>query len=146
MLFRSEIDAFVSAGVPPLGAVGTDGKVRWDVPAAPPAPTAPSALDPHVLLVKLTPDLEPDFFTALRGYPKVILEAFGTGGIPQRLEQAVRGLMESGTRVYITTQCTEGGVDLHKYAVGRRAEAIGAIPLGARTTEDALAAVMCGEL
>lgn len=143
----SEADAFISASAPLAGTVDGAGRVHLDaLPTVSGSPALVEQIDPRVLLVKLTPDLEPDFFTALRGYPKVILEAFGAGGIPQRLEQALRGLMESGTRVYITTQCTEGGVDLHKYAVGRRAEAMGAIPLGARTTEDALAAVMCGEL
>ena len=142
----TEIDAFVSAGMPPLGTVGADGKVRWDVPAAPPTLSAPTSLDPHVLLLKLTPDLDPTFFFALHGYPKVILETFGAGGIPARLEHAVHALIESGTRVYITSQCTAGGVHLHHYAVGRRAEAMGAISLGDRTTEDALAAVMCGEV
>ena len=43
-------------------------------------------------------------------------------------------------------QCVEGGVHLHKYEVGRRAEAMGAVSLGMRTVEDALAAIMCGEL
>lgn len=142
----TQIDAFLSAGAPPLGTIGTDGRVRWDVPAAPPAQTAPTTLDPHVLLIKLTPDLAPTFFAALHGYPKVILETFGAGGIPARLESAVRALIESGTRVYITSQCIAGGVHLHHYAVGRRAEALGAISLGDRTTEDALAAVMCGEV
>ena len=52
----------------------------------------------------------------------------------------------SGTKVYLTSQCMEGETNLHKYAVGRRAEAMGAISLGHRTTEDALAAIMCGEL
>lgn len=138
------IDAFASAGAPPLGFVGADGKVRWDVPAAPPAASAPDAIDPHVLLVKLTPDLDPTFFAALHGYPKVIVEAFGAGGLPSRLEDAVRDLIASGTRVYITSQCPAGGVELHRYAVGRRAEALGAVSLGARTTEAALAAVQCG--
>lgn len=142
----TQIDAFISAGMPPLGNIGTDGRVRWDVPAGPPAQTAPISLDPHVLLVKLTPDLAPTFFAALHGYPKVILETFGAGGIPARLENAVRALIQSGTRVYLTSQCIAGGVHLHHYAVGRRAEAMGAISLGDRTTEDALAAVMCGEV
>ncbi|HIX89712.1 MAG TPA: asparaginase [Candidatus Agathobaculum pullicola] len=142
----TQIDAFLSAGMPPLGTVGSDGKVRWDVPAALPAQTAPAAIDPHILLVKLTPDLDPTFFTALHGYPKVMLETFGAGGIPARLESEVRALIASGTRVYITSQCIAGGVHLHHYAVGRRAEAMGAISLGDRTTEDALAAVMCGEI
>ena len=58
----------------------------------------------------------------------------------------MRALIRSGTRVYLTSQCAEGGVDLHKYEVGRRAEALGAISLGSRTFEDALGALMCGEL
>ena len=37
----------------------------------------------------------------LLGYPKVVLEAFGAGGVPARLESAVRDLIQSGTRVYI---------------------------------------------
>ena len=86
------------------------------------------------------------FFSVLLGYPKVVLEAFGAGGVPARLESAVRDLIQSGTRVYITTQCPEGGVHLHKYEVGRRAETLGAISLGSRTFEDALGALMCGEL
>ena len=69
--------------------------------------------------MRLTPDLDPSFFSVLLGYPKVVLEAFGAGGVPARLESAVRDLIQSGTRVYITTQCPEGGVHLHKYEVGR---------------------------
>lgn len=143
----SEADAFVCVNAPLAGTIDETGRIRWETP---PQASGKAAfierIDPHVLVVKLTPDLEPSFFSALHGYPKVILEAFGAGGVPQRLEQAVRELIGSGTRVYITTQCAEGGVDLHKYEVGRRAEAMGAVSLGNRTTEDALAAIMCGEI
>ena len=55
-------------------------------------------------------------------------------------------LSRSGTTVYITTQCLSGTVDLSKYAVGRRAEALGAVSLGNRTVEDAIAAIQCGEI
>ena len=141
------LDAFVSANEPPAGVV-EHGKVVWRAPAGPAhgAPRLIGTIDPHILLVKLTPDLDPTFFSALCGYPKIILETFGAGGVPARLESAVRALIESGSRVYLTTQCVEGGVQLHKYEVGRRAEALGAVSLGLRTTEDALAAVMCGEV
>ena len=143
----SEADAFLSVGAPPAGTIDETGRIRWSAPPqATGRPAFVGTVDPHVLVIKLMPDLEPCFFSALHGYPRIILETFGAGGIPSRLEPAVRALIESGTRVYITTQCTEGGVDLHKYEVGRRAEAMGAISLGARTTEDALAAIMCGEI
>ena len=84
--------------------------------------------------------------SVLHGFPSVIIETFGGGGIPAHMEQAVRALIADGTRVFLTTQCVEGGVHLHKYEVGRRAEAMGAVSLGMRTVEDALAAIMCGEL
>lgn len=143
----SEADAFLSVGAPPAGSIDETGRIRWEAPPqAAGAPSFVDTVDPHVLVIKLTPDLEPSFFSALHGYPRVVLEAFGAGGVPARLEDAVRALIESSTRVYITTQCTEGGVDLHKYEVGRRAEAMGAVSLGSRTTEDALAAIMCGEI
>ena len=143
----TEIDAFLSANAAPAGEI-CGGKVRWSKPASTPsgAPQLIEQIDTHILPVRLTPDLDPSFFSVLLGYPKVVLEAFGAGGVPARLEAAVRDLIQSGTRVYITTQCPEGGVHLHKYEVGRRAEALGAISLGSRTFEDALGALMCGEL
>ena len=143
----TEIDAFLSANAAPAGEI-CGGEVRWSKPASAPsgAPQLIEQIDTHILPVRLTPDLDPSFFSVLLGYPKVVLEAFGAGGVPARLESAVRDLIQSGTRVYITTQCPEGGVHLHKYEVGRRAEALGAISLGSRTFEDALGALMCGEL
>ena len=143
----TEIDAFLSANAAPAGEI-RESEVHWNTPAPVPSgePKLIEQIDTHILPVRLTPDLDPSFFSVLLGYPKVVLQAFGAGGVPARLESAVRDLIQSGTRVYITTQCPEGGVHLHKYEVGRRAEALGAISLGSRTFEDALGALMCGEL
>ena len=143
----TEIDAFLSANAAPAGEI-RESEVHWNTPAPVPSgePQLVEQIDTHILPVRLSPDLDPSFFSVLLGYPKVVLEAFGAGGVPARLESAVRDLIQSGTRVYITTQCPEGGVHLHKYEVGRRAEALGAISLGSRTFEDALGALMCGEL
>ena len=119
----------------------------WDAPEpAEAAPRLVTEIDPHVFVLRLTPDLPPSFFSVLSGFSNVIIETFGSGGIPAHMEQAVHSLIESGTRVLLTTQCIEGGVHLHKYEVGRRAEAMGAVSLGERSVEDALAAVMCGEV
>ena len=140
------LDAFVSVNEPPAGHI-TDGKVSWDTPAPEEGtPCLVQQIEPHVFVLRLTPDLPPSFFSVLHGFPSVIIETFGGGGIPAHMEQAVRALIADGTRVFLTTQCIEGGVHLHKYEVGRRAEAMGAVSLGMRTVEDALAAIMCGEL
>ena len=141
------IDAFCSVGAPPAGEIDADGRICWHI--RPQSAGAPVFVEPEemgVPVIRLTPDLPPAFLDRLRGCSRVILAAYGAGGIPVRLEPAARRLIESGTRVYLTTQCPAGGVDLHRYAVGRRAEAMGAISLGARTIEDAIAAMLCGEI
>ena len=107
--------------------------------SSPPSSTTSKTNPPFLSLLS-----EP--FSFLEKYSKVILEGYGAGGIPIRLEKVVQKLMLSGTKVYITTQCLEGGADLTTYEVGRRAEAMGAICLGHRTTEDAIAAIQCGDI
>ena len=97
-------------------------------------------------LLKLVPDLDPSIITFLSRYKKVIIEGYGSGGIPIRLEKVVQKLIHSGTKVYVTTQCLSGSVNLDKYEVGKRAEAMGAVSLGHRTIEDAIAAIQCGEI
>ena len=71
----------------------------------------------------------------------VALAVNSPGGSPVQ-----SALIAARTRVYITTQCPFGGADLTKYAVGCRARARGAVDLGARTIEDSLAAIACGDL
>ena len=140
-------DAFRSVNAPLAGTIRDDGKVLLNIP--PLLGGEPRCVDivkSTFLVLKLIPDLDPSIFDFLSKYDKVILEGYGAGGIPTRLEKVVQKLIRSGTKVYITTQCREGDVNLHRYEVGRRAEAMGAIPLGHRTTEDAIAAIQCGEI
>ena len=146
-MHSTAIDAFRSVGAPLAGTVDEDGKVRLKiVPLLGGEPYFVEKVDPKIVLMKLVPDLDPSIFDFLSRYPKVIIEGFGSGGIPQRLEKVVQKLIQGGTKVYLTSQCIEGETNLHKYAVGRRAEAMGAISLGHRTTVDAVAAIMCGEI
>ncbi len=141
------ISAFRSINAPADGIINNMGKVIINHrPERGGEPEFVENVDASVVLMKLTPDLDPTIIDFLGRYNKVIIEGFGSGGVPTRLEKVVQKLILSGTRVYLTTQCLSGGADLHKYKVGRRAEAMGAVCLGDRTTEDALAAVMCGEL
>lgn len=146
-MHSTAVDAFRSVGAPLAGTVDEEGNVRLSiVPLLGGEPYFVDQVDPHIVLMKLVPDLDPSIFDFLARYPKVIIEGFGSGGIPQRLEKVVQKLIMSGTKVYLTSQCIEGETNLHKYEVGRRAEAMGAISLGHRTTVDAVAAIMCGEI
>ena len=138
---------FESINAPLMGTVDADGTVRLTmVPKLGGEPEFVEEIDKNFMVLKIVPDMDTSIFTFLEKYNKVILEAYGAGGIPIRLEKVVQRLILSGTKVYITTQCAEGGVDLTKYEVGRRAEAMGAISLGHRTTEDAIAAIQCGDI
>jgi L-asparaginase len=140
-------EGFESINAPLMGTIDEDGTVRLTmVPKLGGEPEFVEEIDQNFMVLKLVPDMDTSIFSFLEKYNKVILEAYGAGGIPIRLEKVVQKLILSGTKVYITTQCLEGGVNLSLYEVGRRAEAMGAISLGHRTTEDAIAAIQCGDI
>lgn len=141
------MNAFRSINAPLAGTIDREGNVRLDiVPKLGGEPEFVEDIDSDFVLLKLVPDLDPSIITFLSRYKKVIIEGYGSGGIPIRLEKVVQKLIRSGTKVYITTQCLSGTVNLDKYEVGKRAEAMGAVSLGHRTVEDAIAAIQCGEI
>lgn len=141
------MNAFRSINAPLAGTVRDDGKVLLDIPPRLGGePEFADIVDSNFVVLKLVPDLDPSIIDFLSRYDKVILEGYGAGGIPIRLEKVVQKLILSGTKVYITSQCLMGETDLHKYAVGRRAEAMGAVSLGHRTLEDAIASIQCGDI
>lgn len=141
------MNAFRSINAPLAGTIDGEGNVRLDiVPKLGGEPEFVEDIDSDFVLLKLVPDLDPSIITFLSRYKKVIIEGYGSGGIPIRLEKVVQKLIHSGTKVYVTTQCLSGSVNLDKYEVGKRAEAMGAVSLGHRTIEDAIAAIQCGEI
>lgn len=141
------MNAFRSINAPLAGTIDREGNVRLDiVPKLGGEPEFVEDIDSDFVLLKLVPDLDPSIITFLSRYKKVIIEGYGSGGIPIRLEKVVQKLISSGTKVYVTTQCLSGSVNLDKYEVGKRAEAMGAVSLGHRTVEDAIAAIQCGEI
>lgn len=141
------MNAFRSINAPLAGTIRDDGKVLLNIPPRLGGePQFVENIETSFTVLKLVPDLDPSIIDFLSHYKKVILEGYGAGGVPVRLEKVVQKLILSGTKVYITTQCLEGGADLHRYAVGRRAEAMGAICLGHRTLEDAIASIQCGDI
>ena len=120
-------NAFMSMNYPSLAYIRNDRIVRAGAgmgsAAAPKAGTAPAvfdALDERVLVLKLTPELQPSIFELLkRDYDAIILETFGIGGIPDTLHDAIFGWVDSGRTLVVTTQVPEEGLDLGVYEVGR---------------------------
>ncbi len=83
-----------------------------------------TSLCPDVFLLKLHPGTKPELFDYLKHlYKGVIIESFGSGGIPfqeRNLLPKVKELIASGIAVVITTQCLEEGEDVTLYEVGRK--------------------------
>ncbi|WP_066323339.1 asparaginase [Anoxybacteroides amylolyticum] len=82
------------------------------------------SLCPDVFLLKLHPGTKPEIFDYIRHlYRGVIIESFGSGGVPfqgRNLLPKIKELIDDGMAVVITTQCLEEGEDLTLYEVGRK--------------------------
>lgn len=128
-------DGIIADGVLRLADVPTPGAALWREPVF-----------PRAAVLTVTPLLTADTVRACAGYDALLLYGYGMGGVPERLEAAVRAVLQSGTRVYLGTQCRRGGAQLEVYAVGQRMQRLGVQSLGARTLEDAVACVQCGLL
>lgn len=88
------------------------------------APRVYDGVDERVIVLKLTPELQPSIFGLLkRDYDAIILETFGIGGIPSygddSYEDAILDWVGSGRTLVVTTQVPEEGLDLGVYEVGR---------------------------
>lgn len=106
-------------------------------------------LDPHVLVIQMTPGLDPQVLPQLaRGdWPlrALILEGFGSGGIPvtpRDYYPYLKNLINDGVLVILGTQVLSKAEDLDRYEVGQRTEGLGLIAQGGLTTEAALTKTM----
>ncbi|QHT45430.1 asparaginase [Bacillus sp. SB49] len=77
-----------------------------------------------VFVLKLYPGINREIFRFIStSYKGVIIECFGSGGIPfyeVDLAEEVKALIDAGVVVVLTTQCLEEGIDIDLYEVGRK--------------------------
>ena len=146
--FSRSFDAFASVNYPLLGAVREGRAVTYLTPPAEPGPRFCGALNPRVALMKLIPGASARTAAhLLEENDGLIIESFGTGGLPdyggEEFCRAVRQGTERGKTVVLTTQVENEGSDLSVYAVGervrRRAPVLEAYDM---TTEAAAAKLM----
>ena len=142
-------DAFESVKAPPAAYIDADGLHLS--PALPRTPAVPgtlrSELDSHVVLLKLTPGMDPALFRALPaiGVRGLVVEAFGSGGLNffrRDLISALGELVQAGISVVVCSQCLYERSDMTKYEVGRRALREGVIPGEDMTSECAVTKLM----
>ncbi len=142
-------DAFESVNAQYLGEIFADGLRVYDkerpVPAA--ELSLKDQISTDVFLLKLIPNTNPNLFDHLRdiGYRGVVLETFGTGGLPSHqlgLPEKLRMLHQQGIVVVACSQCLYEPSNFTIYEVGRKLLAAGAISAGDMTTEAAVTKLM----
>ena len=147
-----DFQGFASLNRPYVGTL-FDGKVRLSCPppagtGAPP-PSLERRFSPEAALIKLYPGCHPRLLEDLadKGYRALIVEGFGSGGVPflgRNLLPALESLLARGMAVIFTTQCREGGVNLETYEVGQKALKLGGISAGDMTIEAIVTKAMWG--
>jgi L-asparaginase/Glu-tRNA(Gln) amidotransferase subunit D len=138
------IDAFASINVPPIGSIAGDVIVRSGLAVRPRASSKLSlatAVERNVVLIKLTPNMEPDTLARfLEGAAGAVLEGTGAGHIRTSLQPIVADFKKPAV---ITTQTVYGGEHLGAYDIDRKILAISnIIPVADMTSETALVKLM----
>jgi L-asparaginase len=142
----NDFAAFDSPNFPPLGTVGIDIEVNWDLVRKPdPGKLAVHELKgPIVSALRLFPGISPELVRNVLRPPLqgLVLEAYGVGNGPDQDREFVAAIADAtkrGVVVVDCTQCLEGTVDLSEYAAGSALARAGVISGYDLTAEAALA-------
>lgn len=142
-------DAFESVNGPYAATVDSTGLcLHKDVIPPLTGPFRPEQrLCGDVVLVKLTPGLNPEIFDVLlhMNYKGIVVEAFGAGGlhfIRRDLVSQLQNLVEHGIAVVVCSQCLYERSDFSIYQTGRLALEKGVIQGYDMTSEAAVTKLM----
>ena len=138
--------AFDSPNFPPLGTVGIEIEVNWNLVRKPRGGSlqVQEFASPVVSALRLFPGISTDLVRNVLRPPLqgLVLEAYGVGNGPDRNEGFIAALAEATARGVVIvdcTQCLEGTVNLHEYAAGSALARAGVISGYDMTAEAALA-------
>ncbi|MCL2671957.1 MAG: asparaginase [Clostridiales bacterium] len=116
--------AFASINFPAIAQI-RDGRIfRYFPEEQQGDPIFYDALNPKVALLKMYPGLLPEVLeTILQTHDALLLECFGTGGLPSiqgqpLLFEAIERAANAGKTIAMTTQVQNEGSDLSVYSVG----------------------------
>jgi L-asparaginase len=139
--------AFDSPNFPPLGTVGIDIEVNWDLVRKTKGRAKLHVHELHAPVVsalRLFPGISPDLVRNVLRPPMqgLVLEAYGIGNGPDQNRDFLAALEEATSRGVVVvdcTQCLAGTVDLDEYAAGTALARAGVISGSDLTAEAALA-------
>ncbi|MFZ7104207.1 MAG: asparaginase [Peptococcaceae bacterium] len=141
-----QLAAFASPNYPPLGAVGVDIKINWDIIR----PVRSKDVRFHELslhsigALRIFPGISAEVVNNILQPPLqgLVLEVFGTGNVPGndlKLVQVLADACLRGIVIVACTQCLSGTVDLGSYQAGSVLQKAGVISGYDMTREAALA-------
>jgi L-asparaginase len=141
------LDAFESPNFPPLGTVGIEIKINWDLVLTPPKTRKTikvTALDEsRVAALRLFPGISVDIIKNFLQPPirGLILETYGMGNAPEDrdLIATLKAAGDRGVIIVNCTQCLKGTVNMEDYATGSSLAKAGVISGFDMTPEAALA-------
>jgi len=141
------LDAFESPNFPPLGTLGIEIKINWDLVLPPPKTRKPvrvTALnESRVAALRLFPGISIDIVKNFLQPPirGLILETYGIGNAPEDLKliSALKSASDRGVVIVNCTQCLKGTVNMENYATGAALAKAGVISGFDMTLEAALA-------
>ena len=141
------LDAFESPNFPPLGTVGIEIKINWDLVLPPPKTRKTikvTALDEsRVAGLRLFPGISVDIVKNFLQPPirGLILETYGMGNAPEDrdLITTLKAAGDRGVIIVNCTQCLKGTVNMEDYATGSSLAKAGVISGFDMTAEAALA-------
>jgi len=140
-----QLNAFDSPNFAPLGTVGVDIKINWDLMHR----NKKEKLTIHgfaqhsIGTLRLFPGIRADVVENILKPPieGLVLETYGVGNIPDQNEALIKVLQKANERGLVIVACTQslqGTVDLSAYKAGSILEKIGVISGFDMTTEAAL--------
>ena len=103
-----------------------------------------TSFDRHVILLKFYPGFEPALISQVvqSGYKAIIFEGTGLGHVGDECIAPLKRAIDSGTMIFMTSQCIWGRVNMNVYETGRDLLQIGVVPLSDMTPETALVKAM----
>ena len=88
-------------------------------------------MEEKVALIKMYPGISNEVIHHYvdKDYEGIVLEGTGLGHTPNKLIESIKRAIQEGTKVFMTSQCLNGRVNLNVYSTGRNLQEAGVIPL-----------------
>ncbi len=128
---ESKLDAFRTVNNPDIGAIKINIKLNGLVNKKhTKLPVLKTGFNPDIFIYKLVPGCDPTDLKFLLNNDRIkgiIIEAFGTGNIPDNFDSFFIKANEKRVPVIVTSQCLHGMTMMKSYAVGQKALELGVI-------------------